>query len=119
MRDDDVYVTLVFEFPPFVNCNVDILFAGLADCFFPDYLQGEFSMQSLNSLPGQIKYTPVSITPDSVNIYGYCHKKMGNGNYLIAKYVCLDIVSGIFLEIFLTRFYVMSCSGIRRRSEGV
>lgn len=54
-------------------------------CYFPDYLQGEFSMQLPNSQPGQITYTPVSITAEAVSVYGFCNKKIANGLYLIDR----------------------------------
>ncbi|XP_065217157.1 uncharacterized protein LOC135843266 [Planococcus citri] len=56
---------------------------SLAQCYLPDYLQGDFSMQSPKSVPGQVKYEPVSITAEGVSLWGYCKQKIGNGLYLI------------------------------------
>ncbi|XKL65945.1 hypothetical protein PGB90_009365 [Kerria lacca] len=54
-----------------------------ATCYFPDYLQGEYVMQSSMHSSPQVQYSSVSVTEDVISIWGYCQKKIGNDLFLI------------------------------------
>ncbi|XP_011308369.1 uncharacterized protein [Fopius arisanus] len=65
----------------------------MARCYFPAEFQGEFVMQVSgvgargSSNTGEpIQYSTVNITYDSIPVWGYCHKRIGENVLLVDKY---------------------------------
>lgn len=62
------------------------LFAGIALCYFPHYLQGNYVTQLGMALQpsAPVKYMQISISADA-STWGYCQRKIGNDLYFIEK----------------------------------
>jgi hypothetical protein len=56
--------------------------SGAATCYFAPEVQGEFVMQSSVTM-GQVQYSRVNITGESIPIWGICHKRIGNNVILM------------------------------------
>ncbi|XP_044256860.1 uncharacterized protein LOC123006442 [Tribolium madens] len=54
-----------------------------AVCYFPQQFQGEFVMQTTTNLGTGIQYTTVNVTSMSIPIWGNCHKRKGNNNFIL------------------------------------
>ncbi|XP_043282381.1 uncharacterized protein [Venturia canescens] len=62
-------------------------------CYFPAEFQGEFLMQvsgrgarGSTNTGEPIQYSSVNITYDSIPVWGYCHKRVGDNVLLVDKY---------------------------------
>lgn len=73
-------------------CNLAILLViwfshlvseTVTSCYFPDYLEGDYSVQSGIAMQSQVQYTEVHISPDAILPWGFCKKKIGSNLYLI------------------------------------
>lgn len=56
-------------------------------CFFPAEFHGEFTTQQPSSRGGglDLQYAPISILPQSIPIWGVCHRRFGNRVILFDK----------------------------------
>jgi hypothetical protein len=62
-------------------------FTGDAACFFPSEFQGEFVTQSSQRGETSLQYSPVTILPESIPVWGICHRRMGNKVLLTDRYL--------------------------------
>lgn len=51
---------------------------GLGMCFFPTEFQGEYMTQSSSRGGVNLQYAPISILPESIPVWGVCHRRFGN-----------------------------------------
>ncbi|XP_071453396.1 uncharacterized protein [Hetaerina americana] len=55
-----------------------------AACYFPAELQGDFVMQStVTAGGGQVQYSALNISADSIPIWGHCHRRIGTNVLLM------------------------------------
>ncbi|EFX85663.1 hypothetical protein DAPPUDRAFT_313799 [Daphnia pulex] len=55
-----------------------IVTPGLGMCFFPTEFQGEYMTQSSSRGGVNLQYAPISILPESIPVWGVCHRRFGN-----------------------------------------
>ncbi|XP_045034670.1 uncharacterized protein LOC116936585 [Daphnia magna] len=55
-----------------------IVTPGLGMCFFPAEFQGEYMTQSSSRGGVNLQYAPISILPESIPVWGVCHRRFGN-----------------------------------------
>ncbi|XP_025834696.1 uncharacterized protein LOC108738245 isoform X1 [Agrilus planipennis] len=57
-----------------------------AICYFPLEFQGEYKMQTVSNLYGNVQYSTLNITATSIPIWGNCHERRGSNFVLILDY---------------------------------
>ncbi|KAL1493392.1 hypothetical protein ABEB36_011453 [Hypothenemus hampei] len=57
-----------------------------ASCYFSQQFQGEYVMQNSANSGGGIQYSNLTISPNSISIWGNCHKRHGNNVILMFNY---------------------------------
>lgn len=92
-----IFFHFLFFRPHSLNC-LYFWRAGLETCYFPDYLQGDYFVQSgiglqSSSSTMRIQYKTVTIASEAVSPWGFCYKKLANDMYLTQRLVKIEIVS--------------------------
>lgn len=57
-----------------------------ASCYFSQQFQGEYVMQNSANVGAGIQYSPLTISPNSISIWGNCHKRHDNNVILMFKF---------------------------------
>ena len=58
-------------------------------CLFPAEFQGEFMTQTSSRGGSTLQYAPISILPESIPVWGVCHRRLGNQVILMDRYVLI------------------------------
>ncbi|KAH0956585.1 hypothetical protein HN011_004241 [Eciton burchellii] len=69
----------------------------MVGCYFPAEFQGEFVMQVSGKSAGRmmnepVQYSSVNITFNSIPVWGYCHRRVGDNVLLIDRYGDKDCI---------------------------
>jgi hypothetical protein len=75
---------------------------AMGNCFFPTEFQGEFMTQASSRGGPNLQYAPITILPETIPIWGVCHRRFGNRVILVDRYT-----------IFY--FFKLFCYSVRRR----
>ncbi|KAH1023040.1 hypothetical protein HUJ04_012322 [Dendroctonus ponderosae] len=57
-----------------------------ASCYFSQQFQGEYMMQNSANAGGGIQYSTLTITPNSISLWGNCQKRINNNVILMFNY---------------------------------
>jgi hypothetical protein len=69
----------------------------MVGCYFPAEFQGEFVMQVSGKSAGRmmnepVQYSSVNITFNSIPVWGYCHRRVGDNVLLIDRSVNANVL---------------------------
>lgn len=58
---------------------------AMGSCFFPTEFQGEFMTQASSRGGPNLQYAPITILPETIPIWGVCHRRFGNRVILVDR----------------------------------
>ncbi|CAH1121844.1 unnamed protein product [Ceutorhynchus assimilis] len=68
-------------------------------CYFSQQFQGEYVMQNSANVGGGIQYSLLTITPNSISIWGNCHKRNDNNVILMFNYTDTSCFTCLHLKL--------------------